>query len=36
MLERLRENIKVETVEEPGAQLRLRYMPAHGARWPTY
>mmetsp|Transcript_14494 Transcript_14494/g.35954 ORF Transcript_14494/g.35954 Transcript_14494/m.35954 type:complete len:369 (-) Transcript_14494:270-1376(-) len=32
LLEHLRGNIKVEAVEEPGAPLRLRYMPAHGVR----
>ena len=36
LLDVLRENIKVDTVEEPGVPLRLRYLPAHGARWLTF
>ena len=36
LLDILRENIKVEPVEEPGVPLRLRYLPAHGARWLTF
>jgi hypothetical protein len=32
LLDILRENIKVDTVEEPGVPLRLRYLPAHGVR----
>ena len=32
MLDALRENIKVDAVEEPGVPLRLRYLPAHGVR----
>lgn len=32
LLDTLRENEKVEAVEEPGVPLRLRYLPAYGVR----